>query len=272
MRITCFEMLGDLKSEYTELRRNGNNRDHAVQILIVRYTNELTIGTEDDRLLFWVGLADAQYALKELSDEIGARGLAALEQLKVAIPDITPGDIERRRKQYACAPMPERTQVRKSKKFRCQWHIGDTFAYKMTGPEAETNGIVGDFVLIRKVDEVEINGNLIPVVTLTHWESAHLPCNEMEFQSVPILRLCNGRLRSPKSTYEYRTTILFTREKQVKDLKLRYLGTFVDVPMPADEFYPKEPGCVLMIQPKIIDAELCFYCRKLQDHYKQINQ
>ena len=269
MRIASFELLGDLKNEYMELRQNGQSRDQVVRILMARYHKELTAGAKDDGLLFWVALADAQYALKELSDEVGARGLAALEQLKVTIPEIIPGDIEQRRQKYACAPMPERSQIRKSKKFRCQWHIGDTFAYKMTGPEAETNGIVGDFVLIRKVDEIESNGSIMPVVTLTHWKNVQLPHNEVEFRSVPILPLCNGRFRSPKSTYEYRTIILFACEKQVKDLNLRYLGNFVDVSMPADEFYPREPGCVLMMQPKTIDAELSFYCRKLQDHYKQ---
>lgn len=269
MRITCFEILGDLKNEYANLRQNGTNRNDAVQILMERYNNELTIGAEDDGLLFWVGLADAQYALKELSAEVSAQGLAALEQLETAIPEITPGDLQRRRKQYACAPMPERTQVRKPKKFRCQWQIGDTFAYQMTGPEADASGIAGDYVLLRKVDEIENVGRIVPVVTLTHWKDAQLPTNAVEFQRVPILRLCHGRLDSPAAAYEYRTEILFTREKQVKDLQLRYLGNFADVPMPADEYYPRRPGCVLMLSPQEIDEELNFYCYKLQNYYNQ---
>lgn len=269
MRITYFEMLGDIKSEYAKLRQNRKSRDQAVQVLMMQYQNELTIGAEDDGLLFWVGLADAQYALKELSAEVAAQGLVALDQLETAIPEITPGDLQRRRKQYVCAPMPERTQVRKPKKFRCQWQIGDTFAYQMSGPEAEENGIAGDYVLLRKVDEMENVGRIVPIVTLTHWKEAQLPTNAVEFQRVPILRLCHGRLDSPAAAYEYRTEILFTSEKQVKDLQLRYLGNFADVPMPANEYYPRSPGLVLMLLPQKIDKELTFYCCKLQNYYNQ---
>ena len=269
MRITYFEILSDLKKEYADLRQDGTSRNDAVQVLMERYSNELTTGAADDGLLFWVGLADAQYALKELSAEVAAQGLAALNRLETAIPEITPGDLQRRRNQYGCAPMPERAQVRKPRRFRCQWQIGDTFAYQMTGPEAEASGIAGDYVLLRKVDEVENVGRIVPVVTLTHWKESQLPTNAVEFQRVPILRLSRGRLDSPASTYEYRTEILFTREKQVRDLQLQYLGNFADVPMPMNEYYPRRPEWILILLPSKINEELNFYCYKLQNYYNQ---
>lgn len=269
MRITDFVILTDLKGEYETLRQNGQGREASVQSLVEQYHDELTIGAEDDGLLFWVGIADAQYALKELSSEVAARGLEALDKLKVAVPEITPGDLQRRRERYAGAPMPERAEVRKPRRFHCKWRIGDTFAYQMSGPEADASGIAGDYVLLRKVDEMENVGRIVPVVTLTHWKEAQLPTNAVEFQRVPILRLCRGRLDSPADAYEYRTEILFTREKQVKDLQLRYLGNFADVPMPANEYYPRRPGLVLMLLPQEIDKELNFYCYKLQNYYNQ---
>lgn len=268
MRITYFAILEDIKNEYTKLRQDGQNRDQAVQVLIARYHDELTIGAEDDGLLFWIGLADAQYALKELSGEVSTRGLAALEQLKVAVPEITPSDIEKRSNRYALAPMQERAQVRKPKRFRCQWRIGDTFAYQVSGEKAEASGIAGDYVLLRKVDELETDGRITPVVTLTHWKNGMLPCSEAEFQSVPILRLCNGRLNSPKSSYEYRIEMLFTRQRQIEDLGLLYLGNFTNISMPANEFYCREPGCVLMLSPQKLDEELSFYCGTLQSYYE----
>lgn len=267
MRITYFEILGDVKTEYVRLRQDGKSRNAAVQILIAKYHDELSTGAEDDGLLFWVGLADAQYALKELSDEVSTRGLASLEQLKIAIPEITPGDIERRFERYACAPMPERSRVRPVKRFCCQWRIGDTFAYRLSGPNSKTTSEAEEYVLIRKVDESRLEGRLLPVVTLTHWKKPVLPLDEVEFQSTPILRLCNGRLDSPQSTYEYRIEILFTSQKQVNDLDLQYLGNFPDAAIPEDEFYLPTPGCILMLSPKDIDKELEFYCYTLQNYY-----
>ena len=269
MRITYFEILEDLKREYADLRQNGTGRDAATKILIARYRNELTVGAEDDGLLFWVGLADAQYAQKDLAADVAAQGLAALTQLETAIPEIASGDLQRRRQWYACAPMPERTQVRKSRRFRCQWQMGDTFAYQLTGTEAEAKGIAGDYVLLRKVDELETDGRLTPVVTLTHWKKDIFPSNETEFQSEPILRINHGRMCSPKSTYEYRIEIMFTREKQVKDLHLQYLGNFLNIPMPKDEFYFGKAGYVTKLLPKKMDQAMCFYCYTLQNYYNQ---
>lgn len=268
MRITYFEILGDIKNEYAKLRQDGKSRDQAVQVLMMQYQNELTIGAEDDGLLFWVGLADAQYALKELSTEVAAQGLVSLDQLEKVIPQITSGDIERRRLHYANAPMTERSQVRKPKRFRCQWQIGDTFAYQLSGPEADANGISGDYVLLRKVDEVEWDGELLPIVTLTHWKEPDLPTNEAEFQRNSILRLKREFTYLPFASYEYRIKILFSQQKQIQELGLLYLGNFVNVAMPKDEFYDCRPGCVLMMHPKRFDWYMNYYC-SLQSYYEQ---
>lgn len=68
-----------------------------------------------EQLTFWIGLADGQFARKELTLEIAVHGLMALNRLAQEAPDITPGDIERRRKHYAQAPMPERRLGRPKK-------------------------------------------------------------------------------------------------------------------------------------------------------------
>lgn len=268
MRITYFEILGDLKRTYTQLRQNGQSREQAVQALIAQYHNELAVGTEDDGLLFWIGLADAQYALKELSEEVSVRGLAALEKLPTLIPEIAASDIHRRREHYACAPMPERAQVRKPRRFRCQWHIGDTFAYRLSGQDAETHGLTGTYILLRVVDMVESDGRLIPIVTLCHWKKMELPTTANEFQQAPLLKLSNGRLGSPQHTYEYRIKILFTSQRQIQTLNLQYLGNFIDVPMPTNEFYDSRPGCALMLLPRSFNEELIYYCGPLCAYFQ----
>lgn len=112
---------------------------------------------------------------------------------------------------------------------------------------------------------------LTRVVTLTHWKKTALPLDAAEFQSAPILRLCNGRLSSPRSTYEYRIEILFTSQKQIKELDLQYIGNFPNIIIPENEFYDPTPGCVLMMSPQKINEELNFYCYTLQNYYGQEN-
>lgn len=261
MRITDFELLCAIKAEYRKLREEGQSRNMAMQVLLEQYHNELTIGAEDDGLLFWIGLADAQYAVKELSQEVAAKGIVSLELLAATVPELAKGDIERRKTQYACAPMPERKSIRKPKRFRCQWKIGDTFAYRLSGPDAEKYGFMGDRVLLRKVDEIETwDKRLLPIVTVTHWPYAQLPFGEEEFQQIPVLKLSSGRLSSPENMYEYRVVIQFTSEKQVTQLNLHHVGNFPNTPIPADEFYYRKDGYILMMLPKEFDWQLSYFC------------
>lgn len=269
MRITEYEILSDLKREYITLRHEGMTREAVVIDLARRYHNELTIGTEDDGLLFWIGLADAQYSQKELSDEIASRGLAALECLAKSVPTITPGDLNRRRDWYMRAPMPERKFTHSTKRYRCKWLFGDAYAYQLQGPEAEKEGFAGDYIILRKVDEsMSWDARILPIVTLIHWKSAVLPTSNAELAEAPLLKLSSGRLGSPRSKYEYRVEIQLTNSKQLEKLGLKYLGNFANIPMPEDEFYNKTPGYMLMLRPEQFETMLSSYC-KLQEYYCQ---
>lgn len=260
MRITYFELINEVKEAYTKLRREGISRADSVQMLQEQYHDELVVGAEDDGILFWIGLADAQYALKELSLEAANMGRIALNQLVSCVPEIARADIQKRNERYACAPMPEREHIPTPRCFRCQWKIGDTFAYRLKGPDAERYGFANEYALLRKVDELEEDGRLWPVVTVTHWPDANLPSTEVDFQRVPLLKLSSGRMFSAKGTYEYRLEILFSNRKQVELLDMQYLGNFKNVPLPKDEFYCRVPGKVLMVFPQKIDDKLSYFC------------
>lgn len=257
MRITDFPMLSEIKAEYIQLRKNGISRHDASQSLIQNYADEITIGTEDDDPLFWISLADAQYQRKELTEEIAHKALLALIQIEHLDWNIPSGDIMRRRMHYAEAPMPERKAV-SQRKYRCSWKMGDTFAYQLSGNDANTCGLSGKYVLLRKVDELEFgDGRLLPVVTFTIWDDKSLPASSAEFQRLPFLRLVSGRLGFPKTLHEYRAEILITSRKKLDALSLIYLGNFADIPMPKDEIIIRDAGRVMMVSPEQLDWECC---------------
>ena len=86
--------------------------------------------------------------------------------------------------------MPERNVGKPRPKFRCQWRIGDTFAYQLTGQEAKELGIHGKYMLLRKVSEVEFgDGSLYPIVTVSFLGDRTFPTSDEAFMDIPLLKL-----------------------------------------------------------------------------------
>ena len=111
MRLTELAHIGSVKEQYTLFRSRGCNRKEATQ-KVLRASSSLP---QQERLTLWIGLADAQYAKKELSLSVALCGLIALNRLARLHTDITPGDLQRRRKHYTQAPMPTRKPGRPPK-------------------------------------------------------------------------------------------------------------------------------------------------------------
>ena len=264
MRISDYPVLQELQEEYQELRTLGNNRSDSERIMMERYTSERQYGSEDDGLIFWVGLADAQYRLKELSKSTAEHAMAALEMLSNPEFDIVPGDLKRRRGWYA-SPMPERTQFRKPRPFRCEWKLGDTFAYQIGGELAQERGIAGMYMLFRKVHElVWSDGKVRPVVTMTLWDRDVLPKSQEEFASVPMLKVRGDITQKCKSGYEFRTQLLFSRKKQTA--VFQFIGNFQDIPMPENEIIIHDSAFTPMVDITMLDKACCVYWSRHQQY------
>ena len=112
MRLTELEHIGQIKQQYMTLRSEGICRTEATTRVIQQFQPQ----NEQQRLTFWIGLADGQYARKELTISVALQALLALHRLKRQGITVTPGDIERRRKHYSHAPMREPKLGRPPKK------------------------------------------------------------------------------------------------------------------------------------------------------------
>ena len=267
MRITDFPLCVEVKKEYIELRKKGNDRASSVAQMKENYADELSVGTEDDGLLFWVGLADGQYANKEITEEVAKEAISALDRIEQTDWEVTPGDIARRRAHYAEAPMSEKKMGKPRQKYSCDWAIGDTFAYRMSKEGAGESGLYGKVLLFRCVDLIEYEaGQLHPIVTISLCEEDNVPQNAQEFEKIPLWRMGAGRFGAPKGWYEYRAHIVFRNRKQVENLSLQYLGNFQNIVMPRDEYFLRQAGCLLMIIPKIFDKDCRIYW-KMNQHY-----
>lgn len=266
MRITDFPLINEVKEEYIDLRSGGASRDQATQQLIQEYADELTKGADDDGVLFWIGLADGQYARKEITLEVAEQGLKALDLLAESRVPVTPLDINRRREHYSAAPMPERKAGKPRRKFQCNWNVGDTFAYQLTGPEAETAGLGRKYILLRKVDEDDFeDGRLLPIVTVSLWGSDPLPRTAEEFQKVPLLKIRKGgRCDSPKWKNEYRAEMVVKSYKQLASMQLKFLGNFQNIPMPDDEIIFTKPGYIMFLSMEHFERDICVFWKMHQ--------
>lgn len=260
MRITDIPLYLEIKECYADYRKKGFRRDEVINKLLEDYHNEVTLGTDDDGIIFWIGIADAQYKLKELSLDVAQHAQSAILELESLDWEVPSCDLNRRKKHYATAPMPEKQSFRKTRKFQCAWKIGDVFAYPLSGADANAYGLSGQYALFRKVGENETqDGRVLPVCTLTIWTDEKLPKSENDFVLHPPLRLCCGRLGNPENLYEYRFEIQFTTKKQVSSLPFIYLGNFPNVAMPCDEVIVHNSGFTLMMNPNKVENRVCLY-------------
>lgn len=263
MRMTYFPVLEEIKDEYIRLRQNGNGREETAEMLMESYADELQDPNEYEAQLFWIGLADAQYYQKELSEDIAARALNALEMIGAYNWNVCPSDLVRRREHYAKAPMAERKVGKPKPKFRCEWRIGDTFAYQLTSREATELGIGGKYMLLRKVSEVEFDdGSLYPIVAVSLWDSEELPSSTKQYETASLLKLCRGgRNFSPPNCFEYRTEILIKNRNQLGLAPLIFVGNFSQSAMPSDEVIFTRGGDILMMLLETIEKDLCRFWR-----------
>lgn len=110
MRISDFPVLPQIKEGYAAARRAGKSRGEASLGLIEAYNVESALSREVDSLVFWIALADAQYAGEELSQMAADIAMEALDLLEGLDGNICTADIQSRRQRYAAAPMPEKTE------------------------------------------------------------------------------------------------------------------------------------------------------------------
>lgn len=260
MNISDFPILKEIKESYVVLRRDGFSRSFAEATMVKEYHSELLDEFDIEGQLFWVGLADAQYAYRELSEEVANHALSALKRLAF-FDNISVKDIQNRKERYSLAPMPERKKINSPKKFRCDWKIGDTFLHRLSGPDAEAYGIDNRIMLFRKVDEAKVwDGRVLPIVTLSLLETELLPSSSADFLQTPLLKLASKRFGTTADLFEYRAQIMFTQKKQLEAFV--YVGNFTEVPTPCDEIVIQTSGHILMIHPKRLDSSCCAYWKR----------
>lgn len=254
----------DIKDSFIVMYNKGESVESITEKML-ELNKSLIAG--DEELLFWLALADTQWEhgvllpfVKENAllwiDRINRQGTGLSLQLNK-------DDIEKLQSKLL-STQPQKKKIVIKRIYRCEWKVGDVFAYRLESDLAKERGLYGRYFLIRKIDEgIWYPGHIVPIVYVKLTKDSALPSNTDDYNEIEYVQTGFAKYeerfwpidgknpiedikRKSKIDYqvdeygflpEYRITLLNT-SKRVIPSNLIYLGNFLNVEPPKIEFIP----------------------------------
>ena len=260
----------DVKDEFEKMYNAGNDVQDITEKMMEDYKS--IMGDVDEEPLFWFALADTQWNLGVLLAMVKEKALYWVEKdsgmFNCQSIDMSV-KAERRKtldelKAKLLSPQPPVKKTIKKRIYRCQWKLGDVFAYQLKSDLAKERGFYGRYFLIQKVDEgIWYPGHIVPIVYLKITNDNNLPSNVEEYNQLEYVqtwftkyedRFLPIDMRRPKEDVaekskinykvdeygflpQYRATLL-NISKRVIPTDLIYIGNFANAIRPQKEFVP----------------------------------
>jgi hypothetical protein len=266
----------DIKDQFEELIRKGETAEHITEKLL----NEYDYAMDDIYLapVFWFALADIQWKWGRLLPSVKEQALAWLDKgddLKRWQEENPKLAVLRKKvleelKQKLNSPQPAAKKITISRLYRCEWKIGDIFAYKLESDFAKEKGFTDKYLIMQKVDEATwYPGYIIPVVTVKITKDEIIPKTEEEINKLEYVQIffrdfdpfieafnvgkCTTKdefemkIKAKKEEYEfddfgllpiYRIELITTSARIIPK-KLIFIGNFLQIIPPVKEFIPR---------------------------------
>lgn len=275
----------DVKDEFVELFNAGKTVLEITDKLIEDYKS--IMGDTEEEPLFWFALADTQWNLGVLLPVVKEKALYWIgkdsSMLNCQTIDMS---AKAKRKNSLndlqtklLSPQPPVKKPVKKRIYKCQWKLGDVFAYQLESDLAKERGLYGRYFLIQKVDEgIWHPGHIVPIVYVKITSDANLPSNvedynrleyvqtwftkyEDRFLPIDMSRPQEDIAEKSKMNYQvdeygflpqYRAKLLNT-SKGVIPTKLIYVGNFVNAVRPQKEFIPHSKENIVTVSWKQFD-------------------
>jgi hypothetical protein len=294
------DLAQDIKDKYKDLLKRGKTSEQILEQFIEEFGNE--IEDSDEAPIFWFALADTQWELGRLLPVVKKKAIEWIEkgvdQEKWRLENPREAKIRdavlKKLKEKLNSPLPEEKKIAKHKIYKCEWKIGDVYAYKLESDYAKENGFSERYLLIHKVDEcIWHPGHIIPIVRIKITENDILPNNEKEFEELEYIQTSVTRFEdrflpfnaheSYESQVERKSKIkyvvdengllkkyllkMLSTSRGVIPQKLRFIGNYVNISPPEMEFIPHEKISILAckwsdIEKTIIEKYLYYNLKK----------
>ena len=262
----------DIRSEFKELYNSGKDV-HEITDQLLSDNNDI-LNDSNEAPFFWFALADTQWKHGVLLPMVKEKALWWIEHEKFDINAIFPcpkkRNIKRRQevllklKEELLSPLPKKKKPYKRLPYKCEWQIGDVFAYRLESDLAKDKGVYGRYLLLQKIDEdIWEYGSTIPIVYVKITADDKIPTSEDEYNGLEFvqtsfskyehrfwplegLRMKEDIEAKSKINYvvddygylpEYRVVLLHT-SKRVIPKNLIYVGRFENIVRPKNEFVP----------------------------------
>ena len=186
----------DVRAQYKDKLHRGMTGPEITQMLIEDFKDD--IADDDEAPLFWFALADTQWNVGRLEEFVKEKALFHIqnernrERWKSGHPKL----YKERQKVWLeleaklNSEQPEEKPYKQYKLYKCEWQVGDLYAYQLTSEQAKEKGLFGRYVLIYKIDESTWHpGHIIPMVRFKLTENDVLPTSEEEINQLQYLKI-----------------------------------------------------------------------------------
>lgn len=299
----------DVRNHYKDQLKRGKTNEEVTNALINGYQDE--ISDVDDVPIFWFALADTQWELGKLLPIVKENALKWLSEgsnlRRWEAED--PKEAKIRKKvlealqQKLISPMQSEKKISEYKLYKCEWKIGDVFAYKLDSDYTKEKGIYGRYFLFQKVDETIWHpGHIVPIVRVKITKNDDLPkteeeFNELEYVQISVIKYEDRFLPfdvsrsmeeqiAEKSNVKYEVDDygflpqyrlkLVNTSKKIIPKKLIYIGNFQNLIPPNKEFVPHSkmstPAFVWKFFDKLMIDRYCGHNLKQYSIYSSKNK
>ena len=233
----------DIKDRFDELRR-GKTVQQITEELIDEYALEL----EDDynASAFWFALADTQWNLGRLLPEVKEQALVWIDK-SVGLslwrnenPKLVLAreKVLMKLKQKLNSPPPPEKEIVQHRLYKCDWKIGDVFAYQFNSEYAKDNDFYHKYVYFVKVaEDTWYPGHIVPVVYFyKKVDDVLSDINSLDnIDFIPQFFKPIAYKNNPSMKKQYLLTLLNTSSRIIPKDKLIFLGNIGSVKRVDDE-------------------------------------
>lgn len=223
----------DIRGDYVDLLRRGKTNQEVVEILMQR--NQDIFGDEEEEPLFWFALADTQWNNGRLIPEVKERALFFLEQNEELERWKESGEKKvkawqntlNKLKEKLLTPQPPEKKIYKYRLYKCEWKLGDVFAYQFTGDYSKEKGFYQKYIAFRKVTEARwYPGHIVPVIQI--YKRIFAECPKIEnLLNLPLQEVCSFSTvlqYKPNLQRQYKIELISTSKNSIPQDNLTFLG------------------------------------------------
>lgn len=305
VRLNEFDVYFEIREMYTELRKKASVIEAEEEI---RRTCMDYFTDEDDGPIAKIALAKAQIQRRELTEAVAIQSEEAAayvrghneyyqickREMDALLSNLK--DPDRRIGQDDATVKPKARRYRRP--FQTEWKVGDVYAFRMKGSEAESMELDGRYCLLRVVDKVsdfpKEGGRTIPICYFSIWRQDVLPRCADDIRSVGLLQLmsrsvycvqnpdlykalknagasieemCRTGAVKVDHSYDatsYRSMIDITSRKVLSDFAFEYVGHFPELGVAEDDAARDNPKIFYACYAcgyytlKNLDDSICF--------------